>query len=265
MYVYPFLLLSGLPMLPPVTYQAFARPKLCPLTTCSVMVVHGTTVGLATMPVAALSAAAIIIATANANRIEVISDSPLGSCTIDADGCATDGPGDYGNNEMCTYRLTSNGYLTATGTFSTEGITKDFLIFNNASSAYGGDGGDGSFRLPEGSLVPPPHCLLLVSTATALFVAFVFPLATVYSRPEGEGREGFWGHPAANGPLVCQSACYPSCLDPVWIPCLRAWGCVWAIECGVEFALTQRCLMVRLASPPPPPPLPIPLRTSTPS
>ena len=107
------------------------------------MVGHGTTVGLTTMPVAALSAAAIIIATANAGSIEVVSSSPSGSCTIDADGCATDGPGDYGNNEMCTYRVTQTGYLTATGTFSTEASTKDFLIFNQ-SMAYGGAGGSGS-------------------------------------------------------------------------------------------------------------------------
>lgn len=35
-------------------------------------------------------------------------------CEIDANGCATDGPGNYGNGERCTIRVNAAGTLTAT-------------------------------------------------------------------------------------------------------------------------------------------------------
>ena len=40
-------------------------------------------------------------------------------CQIDANGCATDGAGEHGNNEECTIHVNQAGYLTATE-FDTE-------------------------------------------------------------------------------------------------------------------------------------------------
>jgi len=43
--------------------------------------------------------------------LEVTSGSSF--CQIDANGCATDGAGDHGNNEACTIRVNVAGTLTA--------------------------------------------------------------------------------------------------------------------------------------------------------
>ena len=40
-------------------------------------------------------------------------------CQIDANGCATDGAGEHGNDEECTVQVNQAGYLTATE-FETE-------------------------------------------------------------------------------------------------------------------------------------------------
>ena len=40
-------------------------------------------------------------------------------CAIDADYCATDGPGDHGNGELCTIRVAARGFVTASE-FDTE-------------------------------------------------------------------------------------------------------------------------------------------------
>ena len=49
--------------------------------------------------------------------LEVTSGSSF--CEIDVDGCATDGAGEHGNDEVCTVQVNAAGYLTATE-FETE-------------------------------------------------------------------------------------------------------------------------------------------------
>ena len=44
----------------------------------------------------------------------VLQVSSGSGCQIDSRGCATDGPGNYGNNQRCTIRVPSGGTLTAT-------------------------------------------------------------------------------------------------------------------------------------------------------
>ena len=58
-------------------------------------------------------------------------------CQFDENGCVTDGPGDYGNNEACTVRVMVTGTLSATE-FSTEGGS-DYVTIDGTN--YSGTAG----------------------------------------------------------------------------------------------------------------------------
>ena len=68
-------------------------------------------------------------------------------CQLDENGCVTDGPGEYGNNEACTVRVMVSGTLTATE-FSTEGGS-DYVTIGGTQ--YGGTAGPNKVSIGAGA------------------------------------------------------------------------------------------------------------------
>ena len=68
-------------------------------------------------------------------------------CQIDANGCATDGAGEHGNDEACTVQVNQAGYLTATE-FDTESgydyVTIGGTRYEGRNGPYGVAVGAGS-------------------------------------------------------------------------------------------------------------------------
>ena len=77
--------------------------------------------------------------------LEVISGSRF--CQIDANGCATDGAGDHGNNEACTIRVNVAGTLTA-HQFDTESGYDHVTI---GGRSYAGSTGPNGVAVAAGS------------------------------------------------------------------------------------------------------------------
>ena len=79
-------------------------------------------------------------------------------CQIDANGCATDGAGNHGNNEACTVRVPQAGTLTATE-FSTESgydivaILHGIGTWNSYDVQYSGEVGPRNVNVAAGSMV----------------------------------------------------------------------------------------------------------------
>lgn len=68
-------------------------------------------------------------------------------CQIDSRGCATDGPGEHGDNEDCTIRVPSSGRLTATQ-FDTE---RNFDYVTIGGARYEGTAGPDGVAVAAGS------------------------------------------------------------------------------------------------------------------
>ena len=80
--------------------------------------------------------------------LTVASSSPSGACIINSNGCVTDGPGSYGNNEQCTITTSVAVTLNSVGTFATES-GYDYLTIGG--TRYQGASGPSGVALPAGS------------------------------------------------------------------------------------------------------------------
>ena len=80
--------------------------------------------------------------------LTVASSSPSGACIINSNGCVTDGPGSYGNNERCTITTSVAVTLNSVGTFATES-GYDYLTIGG--TRYQGASGPSGVALPAGS------------------------------------------------------------------------------------------------------------------
>ena len=93
--------------------------------------------------------AAVLVATANAQSSAMLSvNTGSAYCTLQTGGaCVTDGFGNHGNNERCTFTALQNLYLTATE-FATENYF-DYVMING--TRYSGTIGPSNVYLTAGS------------------------------------------------------------------------------------------------------------------
>ena len=70
-------------------------------------------------------------------------------CSVDSNGCVTDGPGNHGINERCTIQVLRAGRLSTVGTFRTE-VNYDYLLING--QRYHGTSGPNNVAVAAGSI-----------------------------------------------------------------------------------------------------------------